>query len=264
MTLGVFSAQDHADDAVLMAAVQGAFFGTNLPAARIEGLIAAHVPKRHIKDVAAVYGTKWWDYRRLSPGHSFLLFAHHYYRSFKIAARRFTRERARQSASQGKRLGSALIGVAPVQYTVEEIWDRDAKHITGMWNAMLTCDALGMPYDQFVRLANQVAIDTMWTRLPQPAQLYSPKLGALVVEEWEKLSESRLFTAQHPMFKVENYAGLPAQDAYRAWLIEQIQQRADKATGLANVVYRTPQLPVDDALAFFGKHQVERARLIAN
>ncbi|HIV77353.1 MAG TPA: hypothetical protein H9899_07495 [Candidatus Sphingomonas excrementigallinarum] len=260
MTLGVFSADDRLDDAVLMAAVQGAFHGANLPAARIEGLIAAHVPRKHIAEVADVYGTKWWDYRRLSPGHSFYLFAHHHYKAMKVAAAKFRWHRA-QTGRNGAGVG--LIGVNTVHYTVDTIWERDAAHISGMWNAMKMADALGIPYDQFNQLGNQVALDMLWKRLPTPAQLYGAKIGAHMLDRWETLIKDRMFTARHPLYALDNYAGLEVQDNYQAWLIERIEERRDPTTAIATTVFRTPQLPEHIARRHFPANTIDRARLLA-
>lgn len=255
-----FSARESIDDPELAVAVNGRFFGSALPAARIEGLIAAHVPRTHIAEVADVYGTKWWDYRRLAPGHCFLLFAHHYYQAFKLSARRMLWHR-RQSGRGGAGVG--LLGVNSVDYSVETIWDRDQAHTTGMWKAMLTCDALGIPYDHYCRLACQIAIDTAWKQLPRPTQLYSPKLGGQILDEWLKLTESRLFIAKHPIYLAVNYEGLAIQDQYRAYLIDQIERRGDPVTALLSTVYKTPQLPVALAEKHFPANVMNRARLLA-
>lgn len=261
--MGVFSASDHTDDAILMASLQGAFFGVHLPAARIEGLIAAHVPKRHIASVAEIYGTKWWDYRRLTPGHSFLLFVHHYYRLYRVYAGKFRAERARRQGSSARGLGAAIVGVAAVQYTPEEIWERDQSHITGLWKAMLVADSFGIPYDKFCEFAFSAALDWTWTRLPKPAQLYGDKVGAEVIDRWMAATEHRLFVAKHPLYKLDNYAGLEAQDSYRQYLIEQIQRRPDPTTSLANVLYRVPQLPVAIAAKHFPANAISRAQTLA-
>lgn len=264
MSLGVFDVRDKHDDAILMASVQGAFHGCNLPAARIEGLIASHVPKKHIVDVADVWARKWWDYRRLTPGHSFLLFAHHYYNAYRIGARTFIDIRKRTPWTQKGKGGLGLLGPAAVQYRVDEIWDREPKHITGLWTAMLTCDALGMPYDRFCQLANQVAVDTAWQRLPLPAQLYSEKMGAQVLDRWIELTKDRMILPRHPLFKLENYASLPVQDEFQDWLLDQLKRRqGDPVNALANVVYRTPQLPESVAAAEFAPAVMQRARLLA-
>lgn len=263
-SLGVFSATDHIDDPVLMASVQGAFFGVNLPAARIEGLIAAHVPKRHIADVADVYGARWWDYRRLAPGHSFMLFVHTYYHTFRTYAGKFRAERARKAFVAGGHRAAALIGGARVQYTPEEIWERDQAHITGLWKAMLVADAFGIPYASYCQFANQTALDWTWTNLPKPQQLYSDKLGAEVLTRWRAACEHRLFVAKHPMYRLDNYAGLAAKDAYQRYLIEQCQMRGDPAHVLANILYRVPQLPESEAAKHFPAQVIARAQNIAS
>ena len=154
------------DDCNTMVRLHGIFPCGTTPSAQIEGLIAAHVPRRHIKDASGVYETRWWDYRLMSPGHSFMLFTHTYYKSFKAHAKTFMAHRNRTTK---KNIG--FIGLGEMFHTAEDIWQRDQRHITGMWNAMLAADALGIPYDHFCRLAFQTAIDQKWTRLPRPNQI---------------------------------------------------------------------------------------------
>lgn len=252
-----FSATDPTDDLITLNAVHGAFYGSSMRPERLEGLIAAHVPKSQIKDVSDVYAYKWWDYRRMSPGHSFTLFADRYYRHFRLAAKKMIAHRKRNQYQ------AALIGVSQVQFQAESIWDRDHGHITGMFKAMLTADALGIPYDRFCALAFQTAIDTAWKRLPNPSQLYSPKMGAQILDAWDTLSGERLFIADHPIYLVENYAGTPLQDEYRVWLINHIKRRDKTVPALSQVVYGKPQLPEALAQQHFSQQALNRARLMA-
>ena len=247
-----------------MAAVQGAFYGANLPAVRLEALIAAHVPKKHIVDVARSYSTRWWDYRRLTPGHSFHLFAHHYYKALKVSSRQSLWHKPLRGQKGDPGAGSRILGVNSVHWTTDTIWERDSKHITGMWTAMSVADAAGIPYEHYCRLANQTALDTLWKRLPTPAQLYSQKIGPAVLSKWEGMVASRMILASHPLYRLENYAGLPVQDEYHQWLVERIQERSDPAPALANCIYRTPQLPETLAVREFSQATVNRARLMAN
>jgi hypothetical protein len=239
-----------------MVALHGAFFGCLTPAARIEAMIAAHIPKLHITEVAEVYQHKWWDYRRLSPGHSFMLFAHYYYRGFKVAARKML---AHRKCGQGK---IGLMGFNEIEFNSETIWDRPQIHLTGLWKAMLTADSLGMPYDTFTQLAFGLAIDNLWERLPQPRQLYSEKLAAMTVMAWDDLRKDRLMFAKHPLYLVDNYVGAPVQDAYRDWLIGELKEMDNLVNPLAEVVYRRPQLPEAVAQANFPAHVLNRARLL--
>lgn len=262
--LGRISATDRVDDPVLVTGVQGNFYGAALPAAQIEALIAAHVPKKEIREVAEVYGSKWWDYRRLAPGHSFYLFAHHYYRASQTAARRVVSERPHEVYSKDKRKSLSWVGPALVQMQVSDVWERDKAHITGLWKAMLVADALGIPYDHFCRLSCRVAIDRLWKRLPRPSQLYSDKLAAYVLDEWEGLQTQRSFFATHPIYSIENYAGTDLQDGYREYLVEAINKLDCPVTALMEIVYQRPQLPEAVASQHFSDQALKRARLLAN
>lgn len=258
-----FSTTDPVDDSILIAGVQGTFFGAALPAAQIEALIAAHVPRKHIVDVADVYLTRWWDYRRLAPGHAFYLFAHHYYKGSRLAARKFVAERPHDPGDPNRKKAFAIVGPALVQMEVSDIWDRDQGHIVGLWNAMLVADAYGIPYPEFARLACRIALERMWKRIPRPNQLYSETLAAYVVDEWEQLCKERLYSAAHPLYAEENYAGLQVQDDYREWLIKCIKAHHAPLNSLMQAIYVNRQLPEALALQHFPQQIVTRARLLA-
>lgn len=261
-TLPLFSLSEPTDDFPTVAAVQGAFYGCSQPSAAIEGLIAAHIPKTQIVDVAGVYERRWWDYRRLAPGHSFYLFAHHYYRASRFAARKMIGERGRGKTFEKKR---ALLGPALVEMSAETIWERDQAHMTGIWKSMLVADALGMPYPDFCRLACQVAFDRLWERLPRPTQLYSEQIACFVMDEWDALRKSKFIPATHPVFDLSNYDARQMQENYRTHVIEQISQlENNKVTALANVLFFRPQIPVDLAKQHFPDQLIERARDLAS
>jgi hypothetical protein len=251
------------DDATTAAAVCGAFYGCSQPAAAIEGLIAAHVPKIHIGDVADIYERRWWDYRRMAPGHTFYLFAHHYYRASKIAAKKMIAERAKGYSRHG-RMMFGLEGPALVEMSAENLWDRDQAHITGLWKAMLVADAIGMPYSEFCRLACKVATERLWSRLPRPSQLYSDKLAVFVMDEWDALRKTKFFAAQHPVYGVESYDGRPMQEGYRAYLLDQIKQIDNKVPALASALYFRPQLPLDLVQQHFTQQVIDRAYDLAH
>lgn len=243
--------------------MQGAFYGCNQPAAAIEGLIAAHIPKKQISDVADIYNKRWWDYRRLAPGHSFYLFCHHYYRSTKLAAKRMIGERSRGFTNEGKKL-MALYGPALVEMKVEDVWGRDQGHITGMWKSMLVADALGIPYPDFCRLACSIAIERLWSRLPRPTQLYSDKLAIHVMDAWDELRKAKFIAATHPVFDLANYDARQMQESYRAYALEQLGQVDNKVPALASALFFRPQLPEDLAQQHFNPQMIERARDLAS
>lgn len=270
-SLNGFSPTDLVDDPMTIIATQGAFYGASLPAQHIEGLIAGNIPKKHITEVSDCFASRWWDYRRLSPGHSFYYFAHCYYEGAQRTSRKLLRDHLStrsgtraQTQEERKRLYQ-FVGPALNEMDISQIWDREPSHITGLWKAMLVADALGMPYPEYVKLTMRIAIDRMWTRLPQPTQLYSEDLAARVMDEWDALRPERLTVAKHPIYEVENYVGTPLQDEYREWLIEELKQlRSDLIPALMQVMYVTPQLPLDLAQQHFPQQALNRARLLVN
>jgi hypothetical protein len=243
--------------------VQGTFFGAALPAAQIEARIAAHVPRKHIVEVADVYQARWWDYRRLTPGHAFYLFAHHYYKGSRFAARKFMSERPHSPGDPDRRKALAIVGPALVQMDASGIWERDQGHIVGLWNAMLVADAHGIPYPEFTRLACRIALDRMWKHVPRPNQLYSEIIAALVIDEWEQLCKERVYSASHPLYLEENYIGLQVQDDYREWIIKCIKAHSSPLNSLMQAIYVNRHIPEALALQHFPQQLITRARLLA-
>lgn len=255
--------QQPTDDLTIVAAVHGAFYGCTMPAGGIEGLIAAHVPKKHIADVSDLYDRRWWDYRRLSPGHSFFLFAHHYYRANKIAAKRLISERGHGRDQRG-RMMRGLEGPALIEMTADGIWEREQSHITGLWKAMLIADGLGIPYPEYCRLACKVAVERLWQRLPRPSQLYTEKLAIGVMDEWDAIRKAKFFTALHPVYSLDNYDGRPQQDAYQDYLIGQLKEQTNKVPALATALYFRPQLPLETVEQHFPAQLIARAKTLAS
>lgn len=252
------------DDRCTVTAVHGAFHGSAMPAAAIEALIATRVPKKHIQEVAEVYNTKWWDYRRMSPGHCFMLFANVYYRQFRIAAKKMLNHRRRTGGDISvKDGGVGIIGIGEIQFSAEVIWEREQKHITSMWNAMLVADAIGIPYQEFCRLGNQFAIERAWNRLPKPNHLYGHGIAGKICDEWVNLSKDKMFTANHPHFLTSHYIGDELQEEYRDWLVGELGKRENPVPALANVIFHKPQLPESEALKHFPRQAVNRAKLLA-
>lgn len=259
------------DNWELITGLFGGFEGALHPSSRIEAMIAAHVRRDHMGDITTVYDSRWWDYRRLSLGHSFMMFTRDFYASFRRAARQAMGQLGPLRGPDGKvadgrlvRRYQSLRGTLARDLTEKDIWDKDRPYIATMWKAMVAADLFGIPYPQFCQIGFRVASDHKWERVPSPRHLYSDRMAALIVNGWEELTSQRAITAKHPMYLVENYEGHPVQDAYREWLIRTVSRRQDDiAIPLSIVVFDRPQLPEDMALAAFGANTLRRARSMA-
>lgn len=252
------SLKEPTDDKFVLAEVLGGFTGVAVGSDRIEQLMAGHIRKEYFNEIAETAQTKWWDYQRMAPGHSFMFFVHNYYKYFKIYGNKML---AYRGSNDDRRF---IVGPNQMQYTAAEIWDRDQRHITGMLRGMLACDALYMPYDDYCSFAFRIAVDRAWTRLPNPTQIYADDLLDCIITEWDAHKKVKARLAVHPVYRVDNYCGLPIQDRYRAWLIERIQEFSDKMPVIHRAVYELEQLTEQDAYNHFPAADVKRASIIAN
>lgn len=248
------------DDNYVLSHVLGGFTGVAVSSERIEQLMAGHIRKEYFSEIAEVAHTKWWDYQRMAPGHSFMYFCHNYYKFFRIYGNKMLAYRG-TSSKNSKRF---IVGPNQMQYTSAEIWDRDQRHITGMLRGMLACDALYMPYDDYCSFAFRIAIDRAWTRLPNPTQIYSDDILDCIISEWDAHKKVKARLAVHPVYRVENYIGLPIQDRYKKWLVERIQGFSNKMPIIHRAVYELKQMTEAEAYNNFPASDVKRASIIAN
>jgi len=206
-------------------------------------------------DLPVVYQSRWWDYRRVAPGHSLLLFAREYHRAIKSAVRKMMKH--------NKARYFALTGGTLQERTETNLWEQPNHFITGLFKSMIFADLYGMPYDLMLRIAMQVTEDRKWPYLPLPRQLYSDATAAEIVTRWEDHQDKNLTLAKHPMYLAENYADHPLQNAYRDWLVERIKTRSNRVVAIAVAVCQDRHLSEDYARYCFGDNVVDRAVSIA-
>lgn len=178
-----------------------------------------------------LFGSKWFDYRFLHPTQATYLFAHHFSRIYRAF---FAATIDRDAAEH----------IKPMKH--EDLFQCPRDFISGMWRARQHADAIGIPYDLYLRLAFE-AVLKYWKRrhLPRPTQLYSDHVVNFVVEQWEKRQEAQLHFGRHVEFRAPNYVGTPAQNDHHEWLFAQIAKRANAPALIARLVYEDEVLPFD-------------------
>lgn len=181
--------------------------------------------------------TKWWDYRFLNPVAATYIYAHHYAQQYTFARRRF------------------------IDYKVES-WQKAWKHfdifkcppaqITAAWRGRQIADAMGIPYDLYIRWAFDARM-RYWQRsvLPTASQLYSQMVTDQVQEKWNDHLKGVLMHGAHAGFKNENYQRLPVQEAHHEWLFEQAAKRENIGYALAEI-FDAGLLPVEKINAKYG------------
>ena len=179
-------------------------------------------------------GTKWFDYRQLTAVQATYLFADRYREAFK----RFLRVHVDAQRAE-------FIKVLKH----EDLFECKPSVITGLWRARQHADAFGMPYEDYLEDALTSSFDVMREYLPQAHMLYTDRIIGYVQDRWEQRQRAKLYLAESPLYMVENYRGLPAQNSYHEWLFTQAELRANRAQILSELVYGRNLLPEEKMIA---------------
>lgn len=196
-----------------------------------------YIPAKTQESELMLFGTKWFDYRMLTPLQATRLYVSKYEPAYrKIYARYFDRTIAEYI--KVPTLDALLLGVAGN--------DRIKKaQFTAMWHGRQCADLLGMPYEEYIPLAFEYRL-RLWKRntMPQPQHLYHEYDVEKVQARWEEMKKANIYTAEEPAYMIQNYCGAAHQNAYIEWLFEQASSRHDTDWHLAQFV-RNDQLDVD-------------------
>lgn len=157
--------------------------------------------------------TKWFEYRFISPMQATLLFRKAYEEVFKRAFRTYVDvERA------GEVVGSSRLAV-----------DTNPRERTQLWKARQRADEVGMRYEEYIELSFDFAMRRERKNFPRPNQLHhsgdahEPWL-ALRDRVWEEhLRDGIVRVGNVPAYRIENYTGLEAQDAYRHFVVDRVR-----------------------------------------
>lgn len=179
---------------------------------RIEAIVtsAKLISPELLTDERNLMTSKWYAYRFMSPLEATELFARQYREAFRGS---FRQNVDAQSAGNVR-------GVAHLDRS------KPSKTFTQVWKARQRADELGVPYREYLWFSFD-----FWTRrerrkLPQPNQLHPTGRSvaswtAAFNDWWEEGLE--IFVGQLrglPQYRIENYHALPAQDSFRAFLVD--------------------------------------------
>ncbi|MCV3243291.1 hypothetical protein [Mesorhizobium sp. ZC-5] len=160
---------------------------------------------------------KWFDYRFMSP----LDATKHFLAVYQDVFRRKFRQEVDAAGA------SSVSGAHRLHF------DRDRRERTQMWVARQRADVTGMRYQEYIEAAFDFALQRKRERFPRPNQLHFPGDAnqywqTFRVNFWNDRLDSGLARVEHPAFRIENYCGLPAQDDYRAFVLNQVKKGASQ------------------------------------
>lgn len=180
-----------------------------------EVYVLANIPKRLLAHEKELFGTKWFDYRFMTPFQATMK----YVDEFVNVGRMIYRREIDLERSQHITIPSSLT----IQRKLKTGIDTKTKSaLTGYWRGRQVADALGMPYADYIHhaMSNRMR---MWQRsyLPKPTQLYGEDIVEKVQSAWIEMKEASFYYAEHHAFMLQNYSGLPCQNDYHEFLFEQ-------------------------------------------
>lgn len=228
----------------------GSFRGAELRPEQLDGILAFSLSRKDLDDGRGFFGSKWWDYRFIHPGHSFFLFAHHY----------------RENVIKWR----TLFGVNPyarLRFEDHPIWRfEDGKRVlspqayrTSLWRAMCFCDSAGIPYDKWINWAFEQAFEEKWDRLPTPSGLTGTRTIQAILEKWEAESTGLMAIPKNPRYLAENFVADPTQVEFQKWLLGLIKRRPMPSIALKNFLTVEPYANLDMARTVLGEHVVADA-----
>ncbi|MFP1634136.1 hypothetical protein ACLB6G_20595 [Zhengella sp. ZM62] len=179
---------------------------------------------------------KWFEYRFMSPAKATSLFAQEYREAFR---RSF-------AANIDFRQAENVSGIN--SRTMFE----NRRVRTQVWRARQRADETGMPYNHYLSAAFKFAERRQRKWLPQPSQLHFPDSAHEAWTEfrdryWEEcLRDLSPDVANDPAFLIENYCGLPAQDAYRMFIVGEGRRHHRNVGGLLQTyTFQKRQVPAE-------------------
>lgn len=188
-------------------------------------LMQTHASSKWRSHETDLMTSKWWDYRFMHPTEATYLFAHHYREQYRNAFDRYFDKR------QAYRRDTLAKHHDPMKNA--------PGAVTGIWRARQFADSICCPYDLYIRWAIDARM-RFWQRayLPRPCHLYADVVTDQVIAKWEEHLSAKFTVASHDAYKVENYAGLPDQDAHVEWVFERAKVQPNILHALQNAYRR--------------------------
>ena len=181
-------------------------YGLGFTPERYDVLMATHAAQKKLREHESdLMTSKWWDYRFMHPTEATYLFAHHYKEQYRNAFNRYFDKRQ--------------IARANTLAKHYDLFKNAPGAISGVWRARQFADSICAPYDLYIRWAIDARM-RFWKRghLPRPCQLYADLVTDQVFEQWTEHLGGKFMVASHDAYKMQNYAGLPSQDAHIEWV----------------------------------------------
>lgn len=242
------------------------FFGVNFDTERYNEIAILVANKPLLKAETELNKTKWFDYRTKHPVYLGYLWAFFYREEYKRFITKY-RDPERGPYLNGI-VGKDVFGIS-IKKVKSKIKGEPSTEVEkphperrAIWKARQKADALGIPYDFYIRTVMEFAERTSWARPPRPQHFCSDEMVSVVVEAWKEKMTTQIVTSEDERFLAENFVGNCDQVDYQTWLIANIKRRAHKHFGVHYCMVLKKQLLENVAIKVFGEDVVKKAKLL--
>jgi len=234
------------------------FTGSDLEFVELEIYAARYWSRQQLKQAVYVTQKAWFDYRMIHPVKRVMLFAHHYRRARERAFARVFSRRVKMADD--------------IPFTKKTHRSGQTSRFTNM---MFVVDEMGIPYDHFFDeiihwLMQEGAYKTWdqsgWGDIAQGVPLLTHMTHGKAIIATQKAFDERckvkLPLPLHPAYKVEKWAGTPAQKDCIAWLCAQTKNRGPMMNHALKHLIIKGYLHEREILRRFGPDTVREVRAI--
>ena len=223
------------------------YIGNDLTTDVYDELAYLKIDEKFLTKEAALYSSKWFDYRHLHPTLATYLYAHHYTSEYRKVYQRI------RDAEKGKYVTGSK-GKDEMQ----------KKSTLGFWKGRQSADELGMPYNLYIGSVMRFLVeDTIWKRIPTPSQLYSSKVRLFMIDEWAKLLETSIVEPDTAILSDDTEFSREHKRSIEKYLCEQIIKRTNPLYGLSHFMFDRHLITETLALQYFSSDAIEQARRFA-
>ena len=218
------------------------FYGNHFSKKQCESLAQRHIDKQLLAQEHELFQTKWFDYRGLHPTKATYLYAH-------LFKERYQRMYAKTNDVETAEFKQG--------FATEDFMLSSKQAITtGLWMGRQHADRLGIPYDKFIWYGMEARFEKLWTRIPNPCQMYSADLLETIQQRWELDVSEGLY---HSIWEENPDTAIGRQ--YQHWCCKAIAvSKANKVSILANKIYLKKSIFEKIAQDYFSQQQLDDAK----
>ena len=216
----------------------------------VNALIRTWIERKVLQQEPSLQEMAWVEYRYMEPLERTELFTRLYFEVYvEVTRKHFPKQDADKKQ--------------PVDHDYVR---NDLGVMNALWAARAAADALGVPYDVYLRrVMEQAVISAKWDQQPRPNQLYGKLAGPVVRDAVDlDLLMDRLYgPGWDSRFKAIAYRADPVQDAALALMVQVVNASEEPAQVLAEYLCDRQVVTEPKAIDLFGAALVAAAKALS-